>query len=217
MRHFVGQIQILLLLLFSPARLFQRINALDWYRAMLHAWVDALALQSRQRVLEVGCATGALTEYIAANGMAVTGIDASAAMIHRAQAQRPRRAEFLIGDATTLPFATDSFDAVLAASLLNIIATPDRLMRELARVCQPGGAVAVLVPQRGFGPLQIAQYIRANSLTGFSAAALRFWLQRVPKMSVADIEAHFLNVGIKIHTVTTHLNGMVVAVSGLKP
>jgi ubiquinone/menaquinone biosynthesis C-methylase UbiE len=216
MRQLIGHYAIWLLLLVNPARLFQHINSLAWYRDMLRAWVDELALQPTQLILEVGCATGALTEYIAAQGMTATGVDAAATMIRRALAQPTRRGNYQVGDATQLAFATASFDAVLAASLLNIMATPEILLRELTRLCRAGGRVAVLVPQTGYGAAAITQFIRSNHLNGFSAAAFSFWQQHAPKMRLVAI-AHLLrNAGLRNLTVTSYLNGMVIAVSGIK-
>lgn len=51
------------------------------------AVVDLLALQPNERILDLGCGDGALTETLAATGAIHTGVDASAPMVAAAQAR----------------------------------------------------------------------------------------------------------------------------------
>ena len=73
------------------------------------------------------------------------GVDLNEAMLGVARRVRPD-IEFRQGDAARLPFADESFDAVLSQMALMFF--PDRAaaVQEMARVTSPGGAVAVLVP-----------------------------------------------------------------------
>jgi SAM-dependent methyltransferase len=56
------------------------------------------------------------------------------------------KAAALTADATSLPFADGSFDAIIAAEILEHVPNDAAAMAEIARVLRPGGSVAVTVP-----------------------------------------------------------------------
>ncbi|TCV85834.1 class I SAM-dependent methyltransferase [Sulfurirhabdus autotrophica] len=140
---------ILALLCFSPASLFHKINALPWYQGVLRTWADSLGYKTCDSILEVGCATGQLTQYLAQCGAVVIGVDKSPKMLQKANAAHTDRAHFELASALDLPFEDNQFDYVIAASLINIISEPAIAMHEMTRVCKPDGKVSVLVPQTG--------------------------------------------------------------------
>lgn len=92
-------------------------------------------------VLEVGFGTGELLAEMAARGMAVTGLEASAAMhaiTARKLTERGVSAPQVQGFAQQLPFADGSFDTVLATFPASFVTDP-AAHREFARVLRPGG------------------------------------------------------------------------------
>ncbi len=99
-------------------------------------------------VLEVGVGTGlSLPLYDPRNR--VTGIDFSAEMLEKAQARVTRERlshvkALLRMDARHLAFADASFDWVVALHILSVVPEPERVMHEIARVCRPGGHVAIV-------------------------------------------------------------------------
>jgi len=108
--------------------------------------VEALALEPGERVLDVACGTGGVALRAARAGADVVGIDISADQL--AKAQRGAAAEglemrFDEGDCQELPYADAEFGAV--ASAFGAIFAPDheRTAAELARVCRPGGRLAL--------------------------------------------------------------------------
>jgi SAM-dependent methyltransferase len=70
-----------------------------------------------RRTLDLGCGEGRVARDLAALGHVVTGIDASPAMVSAAREAHPD-GEYLVGDATSLPFADASFDLVVAYNSL---------------------------------------------------------------------------------------------------
>jgi ubiquinone/menaquinone biosynthesis C-methylase UbiE len=92
---------------------------------------------SPQRILEVGSGAGDGTAALARvfPGAQVTGADLSEEMVRTAQATNPGP-EYVVADASSLPFADDSFDLV---AQLNVPFYP----RELKRVLKPGGYILV--------------------------------------------------------------------------
>ncbi len=106
------------------------------------------------QVLDAGIGTGAMSAAFADNypgAIALTGVDVSADMLTQAKQQlqnshlSPR---FLQADVNSLPFADNSFDVVLAAHVLEHMATPKRTLAELHRVLKPGGVLVACVTQR---------------------------------------------------------------------
>lgn len=96
-------------------------------------------------VLDVGCGPGTITADLAAltSPGRTVGIDASAEVIEQARsAGGSRGVEFRVADLMELPFPDGSFDVVHAHQVLQHLADPVGAMREMARVCRPGGRIA---------------------------------------------------------------------------
>ncbi|WP_439025398.1 class I SAM-dependent methyltransferase [Haloarchaeobius sp. DT45] len=108
---------------------------------------DALApleLDTRERVLDVGCGTGKLTAVLAEETSGeVVGLDADTELLTYACEVAP----VVAGDATRLPFPDDSFDLVVCQALLINLPDPTAAVREFARVSR--GAVAAVEPDNG--------------------------------------------------------------------
>jgi SAM-dependent methyltransferase len=100
-------------------------------------------------VLDLGCGTGELAITIAAAGMQATGCDISPEMLHRAAAaDQSGAADWVQLDPgwRRLPFASEAFDAVVAASVLEYVDDPMAVLRECCRVLRPGGVMLCTVP-----------------------------------------------------------------------
>lgn len=90
--------------------------------------------------LDLGCGEGHNTRLLADAGARVVGLDVADLFIEAAEAVG-RRARYVIGDGTALPFRTSSFDVVTAFMSLMDITEPETALREAARVLRPGGFV----------------------------------------------------------------------------
>ena len=97
--------------------------------------VELLAPQAGEAILDLGCGDGALTERIAATGAAMTGADASPAMIAAARARGLNIVE-ASGDA--LPF-NGEFDAVFSNAALHWMPNADAVIAGVYRALKPGG------------------------------------------------------------------------------
>ncbi|HIW92497.1 MAG TPA: class I SAM-dependent methyltransferase [Candidatus Corynebacterium avicola] len=110
-------------------------------------------LHRDSRVLDVGCGPGSITVDLAAlvagfggSASQVTGVENTEVPLTSARelaAARGVGATFQTGDAYALPFTDSSFDIVLAHQVLQHLDDPVAALREFARVCAPGGLVAV--------------------------------------------------------------------------
>ena len=102
--------------------------------------LEWLAPEAGERILDLGCGDGQLTERISASGASVTGIDASPNMIAAARARGIAAEE---GSAESLPFPDQSFDAVFSNAVLHWVRGQDAMMSEVRRVLRPGGRFVV--------------------------------------------------------------------------
>src|SRR5215813_6115585 len=104
--------------------------------------------QRKGRVLEVGVGTGlSLPAY--ARHLEIVGIDLSPEMLEKARERvAMERLAQVKGlhemDASDLKFAAASFDTVVAMYVMTVVPEPEKVMRELARVCRPGGEVLLV-------------------------------------------------------------------------
>ncbi|MEU3409258.1 methyltransferase domain-containing protein [Streptomyces sp. NPDC006670] len=108
-------------------------------------------LRPGMRVLDVGCGPGTITADLAelvAPGGRVTAVDAAADVLEAAAAYAAERGlegavDFAVADVHALDFPDDAFDVVHAHQVLQHVGDPVRALREMRRVCRPGGIVAV--------------------------------------------------------------------------
>jgi len=98
--------------------------------------LEWLAPQPGERILDLGCGDGQLTQRIADSGSIVTAIDASAEMV---AAARQRGVAADQGPAESLPYPDGSFDAVFSNAVLHWVRGQDEMMEQVRRVLRPGG------------------------------------------------------------------------------
>jgi SAM-dependent methyltransferase len=116
------------------------------------AMLEAVSLQSGERVLDVGCGNGATSIEAAkrvAPGGSVTGVDISAPMLafarRRAAGQGAENVEFLDCDAQVHEFDGGAFDVVVSRFGTMFFEDPAMAFANLARAVRPGGRLAIAV------------------------------------------------------------------------
>ncbi|HWH93863.1 MAG TPA: class I SAM-dependent methyltransferase [Baekduia sp.] len=119
----------------------------DRQRPTYEEAIRRLDLRPGQRVLDIGCGSGAFLALAAGRGAHVCGLDASDALLERARDRVPA-AELLQGDMNALPFADDTFDVVTGFNAFFFAQDMAGALREAARVARGRGSVLIQV----FGP-----------------------------------------------------------------
>ncbi len=105
-------------------------------------------LEAGQRLLDVGAGPGTITADLAglvAPGR-VTALEATEEALALSRAELGGRgidADFVVGDVHALDLPDGFFDVVHAHQVLQHVSDPVQALRELRRVCRPGGVVAV--------------------------------------------------------------------------
>lgn len=102
------------------------------------------------KVLEVGCANGDLSVFIAAHGANHYGIDIDPVAIDLARYKAAKlgidSCHFQVGDGGNLRLPENHFDTVVLAEVLEHVAAPQKIVHEAYRVCKPGGRIIISVP-----------------------------------------------------------------------
>lgn len=98
------------------------------------------------RVLDVGCGDGVLSVELSRQGAHVTALDADSRMLDAARDRADSahaNITFIEGNARSLPFADNSFDVVVAVTVLCFVADAESAVREMVRVLRPGGRLVM--------------------------------------------------------------------------
>jgi SAM-dependent methyltransferase len=110
---------------------------------------DALSPQPGERMLEVGCGSGALCRLVAPGllpGGELLGVDVAPEMVAVARTLAGAQAglRFEVGAGAVLPAGDATVDAAFGARLLLHVADPVPIVAEMARVVKPGGRVVLM-------------------------------------------------------------------------
>jgi 2-polyprenyl-3-methyl-5-hydroxy-6-metoxy-1,4-benzoquinol methylase len=132
------------------------------FRDEARAFVERLALQPGERVLDAASGSGNLTIPAARSGAIVTGIDLVPSLLSAAARWAAREGLAVSLDEGTveeLPYEDARFDVVLSMFGVMFAARPDHVMAELARVTRSGGRVVLANwTRRGFIGQMLAKH-----------------------------------------------------------
>jgi len=121
--------------------------------------IELLALRPGERLLIIGCGTGADLPFVPLE-VQVLATDLTPAMIRQAEAHARPGIEYRVMDGMALDLPDGGFDAAILHMVLEVIPDPVRCLAEAARVLRPGGRLAVfdkfLPDGASVGPLRRA-------------------------------------------------------------
>jgi SAM-dependent methyltransferase len=124
-----------------PGSLFRDRDILGWIGAQV-------PVAPTDRVLDVAGGTGQLGRFLGRDAALTVIVDLTSAMLEAgasaARAGGDERVVLVLGDATALPFAGDQFDVVVSRFAFHHLDDVAAAAREMARVCRPGGTVAIV-------------------------------------------------------------------------
>jgi ubiquinone/menaquinone biosynthesis C-methylase UbiE len=138
---------------YTEALQADKVEARRYYNASLHAkseqhkQLESLLQESNlqpQRVADIACGGGSATFHLAAlyPSAAFTLVDLNAEAIESARnATGHLRAQYLVASIYELPIEPDSVDLVICWQTLSWLEQPEQALRELIRICRPGGRI----------------------------------------------------------------------------
>jgi SAM-dependent methyltransferase len=156
----------------SDSQMFQKADAYEnfmgrYSRPLGPEFARASGVERGQRVLDVGCGTGALTSVLAdiVGADQVAGVDPSEPFVEQCRENVPG-ADVRVGPAEALPFDDGEFDGTLSQLVFHFVDDPGVSVREMARVTRPGGVVSACVWDMTGGMTMIGGYWAAVSEAG---------------------------------------------------
>ena len=145
-------------------------------------------IQPGERVLECACGTGLLTEVIAPRCERLTATDFAPKMLARAKKNCAAYGNitFEPADITALKYPDGSFDAVVAGTVIHLLDEPMKALRELYRVCRPGGRLII--------PTYMNRDKKGNT-SGFATAVGKAGADFKRQFTVESYRQFFLDAG----------------------
>ena len=115
----------------------------------LNKLLEALQLKTGERVLDLGCGNGFITEYLQAEtGAFFHGVDISAEAVRQAQSRTKNgRLTFSVGNMNRLQFEPHVFDCAVAIDTLYYVDNPEETLKQIVSIVKTGGRVGIFFTQ----------------------------------------------------------------------
>lgn len=137
-------------------------------RRRIDAAIRSLGIPAGSKVLEVGVGTGLSLESYPAD-ISLTGVDLSEAMLAEAEQLIELRGwnhiRVLPMNAESLTFDDGTFDFVTSFHTISVVSRPQAMMREIVRVCKPGGRILLINHFRSDNPIIARVVDSAGNIT----------------------------------------------------
>jgi ubiquinone/menaquinone biosynthesis C-methylase UbiE len=181
----------------------------------MRKWREWTVRAARGRTLELGVGTGLNLPYYRAV-KAVAAIDPDGASLRRAWSRRDGHGESITkvtsvtlyqARAEELPFADESFDAVVGTLTFCTIGDPARALAEARRVLKPGGA------------LRLAEHVRVENRWVASAQDLvtPLWKEIAGGCHLnRDTRAAVVRAGFRVCAAHRHIGGLFIGIDAVK-
>lgn len=115
----------------------------------LNKLLEALQLSADERVLDLGCGNGFITEYLQSEtGAFFHGVDISAEAIRQARDRaRNERLAFSVGNMNRLEFEPHAFDCAISIDTLYYVDDPEETLKQIVSILKPAGRIGIFYTQ----------------------------------------------------------------------
>ncbi|ROL58221.1 class I SAM-dependent methyltransferase [Bacteroidetes/Chlorobi group bacterium Naka2016] len=174
----------------------------SWYETKLGHFVDQIETQAvfdlltpeeNMKILDVGCGTGNYSIKLAKLNCIVTGIDISEEMLKIAK--RKSEAEqlpinFVHGNIESMPFESNSFDAVISVAVLEFVNNKAKAFEEIFRVVKPKGKIVVgfLNKESPWGELYLSDEFQKNTVFKYAYLYTREEISKIHSEELVKIK-----------------------------
>jgi len=140
--------------------------------AKIEAALKHVRFDGNAMILDVGCGTGILFDYVARKAAMVVGLDISRETLLKAKGRTKNQVNvhLILADADNVPLAGKSFNRVFAMTLIQNTPDPDKTLKEIKRVAEDEAFVVVTGLKRVFSRKGFEQLL-ANA--GLKIVALK--------------------------------------------
>jgi len=108
-----------------------------------------LPAQQQGRLLEIGCGSGAMLNYMGSLGWQAEGIDVDPSAVANAKS---KGLKVVLGSLEEQGYNDNSFDAIMASHVIEHVPDPQGLLAECYRILKPGGMISIVTPNiKAFG------------------------------------------------------------------
>ena len=111
----------------------------------MRAILEVIRYSPKGTVLDCGCGTGANSQRLSKEHYEVVGLDLSKKALLKAR-ERYGSPDFVLGDATRLPFRASSFDLIVCSDVLEHIPNDDKAINEISKILVVDGLGVFTVP-----------------------------------------------------------------------
>ncbi len=161
---------------------FDEIRSSPWGQQTIAAYIDFISPDLTWTALDIGCGAGNFSMTLAQRVDRVSGIDQSPKMIGRAQQKcaesKIETCEFMIGDATAIPYPDGTFDLVTTMSVLYLLDDEQHMAAaEMVRALADGGIIALHEPTPEMNPSRMERFIANERRNGRDVPDITGWAQ----------------------------------------
>ena len=194
---------------------FTQVQAASGWDRVLASFARFVDLDRTAHVLDVGCGPGSLVRKLAREAAFAYGCDADQYMIKQAQKLANEagltNVEFRVGTLPDLPYPPDRFDAVTATNVIFLQRNPAAALGGMAKVCKPGGLVAMLNPSPQMSVAAATAHADQHGLTEFNRVSFINWgniAEQSHRFSAAQITTLFEAVGLGEIVIESKIGGL---------
>jgi ubiquinone/menaquinone biosynthesis C-methylase UbiE len=124
----------------------------DEQAAKIEAALKTVKFEDNSVVLDAGCGTGILFDYIANQAKAIVGLDISKKILLEAKkhAKNPLNVHLILADADNMPLKERAFSHVFGMTLLQNMPNPARTLNEMKRTAKVNAIIVVTGMKKAF-------------------------------------------------------------------
>ena len=134
--------------------------------AKIEAALEKLTMETSAFILDVGCGTGILFDYVAEKVETVIGLDISKKILLQAKKRSKnfQNAHLILGDADNIPLRENIFTYVFGVTLLQNMPKPAKTLKEIGRVAKENATIVVTGLKKAFTREEFEELLRCARL-----------------------------------------------------